>query len=144
MAHAAASRGVALRPHAKTHKSLDVARRQLAAGATGLTVATLGEAEVFAAGGIRDLFVAYPLWAAGDKAERLRRLAGRSDLRVGADSVEGATLLGACLAGTGAAVLIEIDSGNARSGCPDAATAVEVAAAAADAGLTVLGAFTHG
>jgi D-serine deaminase-like pyridoxal phosphate-dependent protein len=42
------SRGIALRPHAKTHKSVDVARRQLVAGATGLTVATVGEGEVFA------------------------------------------------------------------------------------------------
>src|SRR5690242_16132554 len=63
-------RGVALRPHAKTHKSLEFARRQLAAGAVGLTVATIGEAEVFAAGGIDDLFIAYPLIVGGSKAER--------------------------------------------------------------------------
>lgn len=144
MAQAAAEHGVALRPHAKTHKSVDVARRQLAAGATGLTVATLGEAEVFAAAGIADLFIAYPLWAVGAKAQRLRALAEIATLRVGADSVEGARALGSCLAGTGASVLVEVDSGNARSGCPDAATAVEVASAAANAGLPVLGAFTHG
>ena len=56
MAATMRERGVALRPHAKTHKSLAVGRRQLAAGAVGLTVATLGEAEVFADGGIEDLF----------------------------------------------------------------------------------------
>src|SRR6185295_9965662 len=81
--------GVALRPHAKTHKSIELARRQLAAGAVGLTVATLGEAEVFAETGIEDLFVAYPLIANGPKAGRLRALAERSRLAVGADSMEG-------------------------------------------------------
>ena len=54
-------RGIALRPHAKTHKSVEMARRQIAAGATGLTVATIGEAEVFADAGLPDLFIAYPL-----------------------------------------------------------------------------------
>src|SRR5689334_4564679 len=71
MAAVMRERGVALRPHAKTHKSIELARRQLAAGAVGLTVATLGEAEVFAAAGIADLFVAYPLIAHGPKAGRL-------------------------------------------------------------------------
>lgn len=143
MADAAARHGVALRPHAKTHKSIDVAQRQLAAGAAGLTVATIGEAEVFADAGIEDLFVAYPVWAVGEKAARLRRLAERVQLRIGADSVEGARLLGDCLAGTGASVLVELDSGNHRSGTTDTAVTVRVAAAAQAAGLPVVGAFTH-
>src|SRR5512146_2248482 len=78
-------RGVALRPHAKTHKSLEFGRRQLALGAVGLTVATIGEAEVFAAGGIDDLFIAYPLIARGSKAERLRHLDEGCSLSVGVD-----------------------------------------------------------
>ncbi len=49
MAAHARALGVALRPHAKTHKSIDIARRQLAHGAVGLTVATVAEAEIFAA-----------------------------------------------------------------------------------------------
>ena len=53
MAATMRERGVALRPHAKTHKSVEFARRQIAAGAVGLTVATIGEAEVFADGGVR-------------------------------------------------------------------------------------------
>ena len=69
--------GVALRPHAKTHKSLAFAHRQLAAGAVGLTVATIGEAEVFADDGVEDLFIGYPIIAHGPKAERLRRLGVR-------------------------------------------------------------------
>ena len=49
-------RGITLRPHAKTHKSVRIGRLLQAGGARGLTVGTLGEAEVFAAGGITDLF----------------------------------------------------------------------------------------
>ena len=89
MATAMAERGVALRPHAKTHKSLEVGRRQLAAGAVGLTVGTIGEAEVFADGGLDDLFIAYPLVPLGPKADRLRRLAARCRLRLGVDSAVG-------------------------------------------------------
>jgi D-serine deaminase-like pyridoxal phosphate-dependent protein len=144
MSRRMAERGVLLRPHAKTHKSLDIARRQLAAGATGLTVATIGEAEVFADGGIEDLFIAFPVWAGGPKAARLRRLAERTRLRVAADSVAGVRLLAACLAGTGAGLLIELDSGNARSGVTSAPQAAEIADTAASAGLDVIGVFTHG
>lgn len=54
LGEALAARGIALRPHAKTHKSVALARLQLAAGAHGLTVGNLGEAEVFAAAGLDD------------------------------------------------------------------------------------------
>jgi D-serine deaminase-like pyridoxal phosphate-dependent protein len=143
MAAAMAARGVALRPHAKTHKSLEVGRRQLAAGASGLTVGTLGEAEVFAAGGIDDLFIAYPVSARGPRAARLAALAVRDGvrLRVGLDSIEGARALAA--AAPGLEVLVELDSGVHRSGL-DPSRAGEVAAEAASLGLRVLGAFTHG
>jgi D-serine deaminase-like pyridoxal phosphate-dependent protein len=60
MARAVQAKGLVLRPHAKTHKIPEIAARQLAAGAVGLTVATIGEAEVFAASGVQDLFIAYP------------------------------------------------------------------------------------
>jgi len=62
MAEASRAGGFALRPHAKTHKCVQIAERQLAAGAVGLTVATIGEAEAFADAGVSDLFIAYPLW----------------------------------------------------------------------------------
>src|SRR6476620_8758321 len=68
MARLMRERGIALRPHAKTHKSIAVARRQIEAGAAGLTVATIGEAEVFAGAGLTDLFIAYPVIASGSKA----------------------------------------------------------------------------
>jgi D-serine deaminase-like pyridoxal phosphate-dependent protein len=137
----AAAGSIALRPHAKTHKCLPVARRQLELGAAGLTVATVGEAEIFADGGCADVFLAYPVWAAGGRGERLRRLADRVALRIGIDSAEGASTLASALRGAPAQVLVEIDSGHRRSGV-DPAAAVGVAAAARDAGLTVAGVFT--
>ena len=73
-ADAATAHGVALRPHAKTHKCIEICRMQLAAGAAGLTVATVGEAEIFAAAGLDDLFIAYPLWVDAEKGSRLRGL----------------------------------------------------------------------
>lgn len=139
------ARGVALRPHAKTHKSPFFARRQLEAGAVGLTVAVLGEGQVLADAGITDLFVAYPVWAVGAKADRLRDLAGRARLAVGVDSPEGAAQLGRALAGARdrPEVLIELDSGEGRTGT-DVARVVTVARAVLDAGLVLRGVFTHG
>jgi D-serine deaminase-like pyridoxal phosphate-dependent protein len=140
-------RGIALRPHAKTHKSVRIARLQLEAGARGLTVGTLGEAEVFAAAGITDLFVAYPIRAEGPKAARLRALLEAAPgLRVGVDSVDGAERLGGAVADADRRlrVLVEIDPGNARTGVVGGAAAAEVAAAARRAGLIVEGVFSHG
>jgi D-serine deaminase-like pyridoxal phosphate-dependent protein len=143
MATAMRERGVALRPHAKTHKSLAVARRQLAAGAVGLTVATVGEAEVFAEGGVEDVFIAYPVIATGPRAERLRRVAARCRLSVGADSVTGLDALAAAFRGAEPPrVVIEIDCGGARSGVRPT-DAGRLARAAIDRGLDVAGAFTH-
>ena len=91
-------RGIALRPHAKTHKSAEIARRQLDHGAVGLTVATIGEAEVFARHGFTDLFIAYPVFATGTKAARLAELARRVNLRIGVESAAGAQALARALA----------------------------------------------
>ncbi|GAA1394506.1 D-TA family PLP-dependent enzyme [Pseudonocardia kongjuensis] len=134
-------RGLAWRPHAKTHKSVAVARRQLAHGAAGLTLATVAEAEVFAAAGVDDLFLAYPVWAAGGRADRLRALAGRVRLRIGVDSVAGADRLAAALRGAPAQVLVEVDSGHHRTGV-DPGDAGGLAARARAAGLAVAGVFT--
>src|SRR5262245_55978373 len=75
MAQAIAAAGMTLRPHVKTHKSVALAKLQLEHGAHGITVGTLGEAEVMANGGITDIFLAYPVWVVGAKAQRLRALA---------------------------------------------------------------------
>lgn len=143
---AAAEQGVVLRPHVKTHKSIALARLQLEAGAAGITVGTLGEAEVMAAGGIDDIFIAYPVWAEGPKADRLRALHARTPLVVGADSEAGANRLAAAVAGgtNPIRLLVEIDSGGRRTGVSSPAAALDVARRAREAGLDVIGVFTHG
>src|SRR5690554_4208723 len=93
-------RGMALRPHAKTHKVPEIGLRQLELGAVGLTLATVSEAEVFAAAGVTDIFIAYPVWPSPARAARLIALAERISLRIGVDSVESAEALGTALAGT--------------------------------------------
>ena len=119
---ALSARGISLRPHAKTHKSVALGKVQIEAGAAGLTVGNLGEAEAFANGGLNDLFIAYPVWAEGAKAARLRALHERRGLalRVGFDSIEGARRLAAAVAGTGLPldVVLELDPGNRRTGAP--------------------------
>ncbi len=137
----AAAAGVALRPHAKTHKCLEVGRRQLAHGATGLTVATLAEAEAFVADGCPSVFIAYPLWAgSANRAARIAALGRAAELLAGVDSAAAAEALGAAVPGT--RVLIEVDSGQHRSGIPVAEVGA-LAAACRAAGLEVAGAFTH-
>jgi D-serine deaminase-like pyridoxal phosphate-dependent protein len=131
--------GVALRPHVKTHKSPEIARRQLAAGALGITVATLGEAEVFVDAGCDDVLVAYPMWLTERAASRLRTLAERATVTIGVDSVESARRACVLLAGSEVRLLVEVDSGHHRSGVAPA-LAGEVARAAD--GLVVPGAFT--
>jgi D-serine deaminase-like pyridoxal phosphate-dependent protein len=147
LAETLSARGISLRPHAKTHKSVALAKLQLQAGARGMTVGNLGEAEVLAAGGIDDIFVAYPIWAEGPKAERLKGLHDRDGLRllVGFDSAGGAERLAAAVAGSRRPlrVMLELDPGYHRTGVlPDAAAAL--ARAATDLGLDVVGLFTHG
>jgi D-serine deaminase-like pyridoxal phosphate-dependent protein len=137
--------GVKLRPHAKTHKSPEIARLQLSAGAAGLTLAKTSEAEVFASLGFDDIFLAYPIFGA-DKARRLLALADRVRLRVGVDSLAGAQSLGDVFraAGRRLPVLLKIDCGYHRVGVPPEA-AVETARRIAELpGLAFAGVFTHG
>ncbi|SDQ28944.1 alanine racemase [Microbacterium sp. cf332] len=143
MADAVRARGLALRPHVKTHKIPRIAQMQLAAGAVGLTVATIGEAEVFVAHGADDVFIAYPLWLTPSRAERLAVLGASAHVAFGVDSPESAAHAAALLRAAAAdvEVLVEIDSGHHRSGVrPEAAVAV--AEAARDGGLRVAGVFT--
>jgi D-serine deaminase-like pyridoxal phosphate-dependent protein len=102
---------------------------------------------VFADAGFTDLFIAYPIWAVGPKASRLRALHERSglDLSVAFDSIEGAERLAAAVAGARRPlrVLLELDPGNRRTGArPDHAGSI--AAAVRRIGLDVRGLFTHG
>jgi D-serine deaminase-like pyridoxal phosphate-dependent protein len=139
-------RNVGLRPHTKTSKCIEVVTRQVAAGVVGLTVATLGEAEVLADAGFTDLFQAFPLWVGhADRARRLRALHERSSLLIGVESVEAAAALGAAVKGSDRqlGVLIELDPGLHRSGV-DPSDVVAIAQAADRAGLRVRGAFAFG
>src|ERR1051325_8983070 len=77
--------GIGCRPHIKTHKLPAIAHKQVAAGATGITCQKLGEAEVMAAAGIGDIFIAYNLMGAA-KLERLMRLTRQATMSVAADS----------------------------------------------------------
>ena len=121
--------GVALRPHAKTHKSVEVARRQLGAGAIGISVVTIGEAERLTDGGIGNLLITSPL-ATAAKLRRLRALLGRAEgLMAVADSVAGVDALAEAVAGTDRQliVLVDIGVGRQRTGCTGTEHALAVA-----------------
>jgi D-serine deaminase-like pyridoxal phosphate-dependent protein len=78
--------GVAVRPHIKTHKSIKIAQMQMDAGAIGIAVAKIGEAEVMVDGGITDILIAYPI-ASGLKVNRLIRLLEKgANIKVAVDS----------------------------------------------------------
>lgn len=143
MAALATGLPAALRPHAKTHKCREIVRLQRRHGARGISVATVGEAEILTgaqADDVDDVFIAYPLWADPDQVDRLRALAERAVVCVGVDSPAAAVRL-APLAGRVRA-LVEVDCGLHRSGvAPSVAGAV--ASAIARAGLEVAGAFTY-
>ncbi|MGI8928053.1 MAG: alanine racemase [Candidatus Limnocylindrales bacterium] len=147
MAEAVGARGISLRPHVKTHKSVALARIQIEAGAAGITVGTLGEAEVMAEGGIEDILLAYPLWADEQKGARLKALHQRDGLKfaVGVDSIVGGERLAQAVAGSSKPlrVLIELDPQYHRTGV-DPAAAGELAAKLRGMGLEVVGVFTHG
>jgi D-serine deaminase-like pyridoxal phosphate-dependent protein len=127
MAAYARDRGVALRPHAKTHKSVELARRQIAAGAIGVCCAKLGEAEALADGGIASVLITSPVVAAPG-IRRLVELARRLDeLIVVVDHPDNAAALAAA-ADRPLDVLVDIDPGIHRTGVASAAAALELAA----------------
>lgn len=134
-----------LRPHFKTHKSTEIAKRQLAAGAVGITVAKLDEAEALLAAGIdAPILVAFQIVAA-PKLDRAIRLAAKRPLTLAVDSADGAALLAgaSASAGTTIDVWIEIDSGLRRCGVlPGDAPALARRIAELD-GLRLTGMFTH-
>jgi len=137
--------GVKLRPHGKTHKCVEIARRQLAAGAVGLTLAKVGEVEVMAAAGVEDVFLAYEV-IGGPKVPRLIALARRIRVRVGVDSLAGAEPLAAAAANAGLVldVMLEVDSGLGRCGAAPGAPLMELARGVARLrGLHIAGIFTY-
>src|SRR5215217_2241911 len=144
MADVAKVNGVALRPHVKTHKIPGIAREQLEAGAAGITVAKLSEAEVMADGSIEDIFIAYPL-VADAKIRQAVRLGERVRLVVGVDSMEGARRLSVVSKAEGRVleVRLEVDTGLRRTGVPYG-EAVELARAIGSLGnLNLTGIYTY-
>lgn len=129
MSRLAAAHGVALRPHAKAHKSARIARLQIAAGAVGICCATIGEAEVMADAGIEDILVTAPL-ASRPKLARLASLLGKvSRLAVVADDPDWVDALAKAAGGTShrLTVLVDIDVGQRRTGVTGPAAAAALA-----------------
>jgi D-serine deaminase-like pyridoxal phosphate-dependent protein len=145
MQKALTERGIALRPHAKTHKSPVIARMQLAAGATGICCAKLGEAEVFADAGVTDIRLPYPLNPAN--AERVFALANRVALSFIVDDRAVAREWSriAVQRGRTLNVLVKVDVGFHRCGIDphDAHAAAVVADVASLPGLRFLGLLSH-
>jgi D-serine deaminase-like pyridoxal phosphate-dependent protein len=106
-----------LRPHTKSHKIPELAQRQIASGANGITVAKLGEAEVMFEAGINDILIAYPI-VGEDKTTRLARLAEHAKISVALDSEEAARGISAAAMRQGSTigVLVEMDVGFRRCG----------------------------
>lgn len=145
MADLARRAGVRLRPHTKTHKMPELARLQVDAGASGITCAKLGEAEVMVAAGFDDILIAYPLVGEA-KLARLRSLRERARILVSLDSVEVAEGLGRLGVATNdpLEVFVEVDTGHHRMGrAPGAPSASLVAEVSRIPGVVVVGLLTH-
>ena len=141
----ATSAGVRLRPHANTHKSPVIAGGPLGAGAVGITCAKLGEAEIFAAAGIADIRLAYPIQPSN--AARVQALMDRSDISIVVDDPDVAEAWSTVMAPTGRKLnaLVKVDVGFHRCGVdPESArTAVVVRDIAALGGLNFRGLLAH-
>ncbi|MCY3781679.1 MAG: alanine racemase [Chloroflexi bacterium] len=145
MADFAAAEGIQLRPHAKTHKTPEIGKLQLEAGAVGLTVAKLSEAQVFIDAGCREILVAYPLVGPA-KHRRLIELCQRANITTVLDHVDIAAALSRSMSANGLElpVMIEVDTGLERCGVPPGAPASELAQGIARLpGLRFAGLLTH-
>ena len=145
MQGAASAAGLRLRPHAKTHKSPRIAQWQLDAGAVGITVAKVGEAEVFAEAGVEDIRLAYPVPAA--TASRVIALMDRAHLSLCVDHLGVATRWSDAMVSAGREldVLVKVDVGYHRCGIdPGRAVAVDfVTRVAGLPGLRFRGVLSH-
>lgn len=117
MADYCRSKNLNLRPHTKSHKIIELAKRQIAHGAGGITVAKIGEAEVMLNSGINDILIAYPVFGRG-KAEKLADLATRANITVALDSLEVAQAISneSSKKSVRVGILVELDVGFGRCG----------------------------
>lgn len=120
--------GLANRPHIKTHKLIPLAKYQTAMGACGITVQTVGEAEVMADGGLSDILLTFNI-VGRSKLARLSQLRRRVEIKVVADNAAVVAGLGEAGTDAGASigVLVECDTGYARNGVQSPSEAAELA-----------------
>jgi D-serine deaminase-like pyridoxal phosphate-dependent protein len=145
MADYCRTHGLGLRPHTKTHKAIEAAKMQLALGAIGLTVAKVGEAEVMAVSGAKEILVAHPI-VGNEKLRRLAALTSHTRIIVAVDSLLAAEGLSkiAIECDTYFDVLIEFDSGSKRCGVVAGEPAAQLGeAVAALKGIHLCGLFTY-
>jgi D-serine deaminase-like pyridoxal phosphate-dependent protein len=145
MAQIAREGGKQLRPHIKTHKTPEIARMQVEAGADGLTVAKLGEAEEMAKAGFDNIFIANQIIGEG-KVRRLLSLLRTCRVMTGVDSIEGAEELSklAEREGTPVSVRLEVDTGVHRAGVRSIEETIALGQRIAEMpGLIMEGIFTH-
>jgi D-serine deaminase-like pyridoxal phosphate-dependent protein len=123
MAKLASAQGVQLRPHAKTHKSAEIAKRQLAAGAVGVCCAKLGEAEALAAEGVSSILLTSPVVTMPGLLRLAALNAKLKELIVVVDHPDNARLLAKAVYPNTLHVLIDVDPGIRRTGVisPEAA-----------------------
>ena len=117
MSKLAQKSGISLRPHAKTHKCLEIGKKQIEYGAIGLTLAKTSEAMPFADNGFTDLFLAYP--AVGPKKiGRLVELSKKCKISIGVDSEANAVELNRAFesASKKLPILLEVNTGLSRTG----------------------------
>jgi D-serine deaminase-like pyridoxal phosphate-dependent protein len=137
--------GVRLRPHAKTHKSPAIAMRQIQAGAVGICCAKLGEAEVFAASGIGDIRVPYPVHPTN--AKRVLALMDQATISIIVDDLEVAREWSQAMTGAGRRlrILVKVDVGFHRCGVdPSRPDVVDTIRRIAElGGLEFLGLLSH-
>jgi 3-hydroxy-D-aspartate aldolase len=125
--------GKQLRPHAKTHRCPEIARRQIAAGALGVACAKLGEAEVMARAGVRGLLITTEVVTPSGLARLVRLVGEAPDTMVVVDNAENVTALGRAAAAAGVVVnvLVDVEVGGRRTGIAPGAPALALARAVA-------------
>lgn len=133
MAALTEAQGIALRPHAKTHKSVAIGKRQMDAGAVGLCCAKLSEAEAFAAGGLERFLLTSPVTGARRIARLLALKPRCRELMAVVDDLENLHLLGAAAAAQNQTLdlLIDVDLGQQRTGVAGPEQALALAEAIA-------------
>jgi len=121
--------GKSIRPHAKTHRCPEIARRQIGAGALGVACAKLGEAEVMAQAGIRGLLITTPVVPEAKIQRFLDLVRTAPDTMVVVDNPENVTVLAraAAVAGVTVDVLVDVDVGTRRTGIQPGEPALSLA-----------------